>query len=92
MPRSVPQVLIVTTRFAVEPADEASFRADAAAALRALADDPGRLEAMGKRAAETARGYGRAASVERWNELLERVVTGRDGRPSTPAFASRSRS
>jgi quinol monooxygenase YgiN len=53
MRRSVPQVLVVT-RFAVAPADETAFRADAAAALAALAERPGWVAGRLARATDDA--------------------------------------
>ena len=45
------------TRFVVEPADEATFRGDAAAALRALSERPGWLGGRLGRAIDDGRGW-----------------------------------
>jgi hypothetical protein len=49
--------VLVLTRFVVEPGDEAAFRGDAAAALRALAERPGWRGGRLGRAIDDARGW-----------------------------------
>jgi quinol monooxygenase YgiN len=79
--------VLVVTRFVVEPGGEAAFRADAAAALRALAERPGWREGRLARATDDA---GRWLLLTEWESVgaYRRALSGYDVKlHATPLLA-----